>query len=50
MRIPSDAPKNFIVRAARYAYHDTNYGDLFTIENNEEFENAITNELNNLPK
>lgn len=50
MRIPSDAPKNFIVRAARYAYHDTNYGDLFTIENNEEFENAIINELNNLPK
>lgn len=50
MRIPSDAPKNFIVRAARYAYHDTNYGDLFTIENNEEFENAITNELNSLPK
>ena len=50
MRIPSDAPKNFIVRAARYAYHDTNYGDLFTIENNEEFENAIANELNNLPK
>lgn len=50
MRIPSDAPKNFIVRAARYAYHDTNYGDLFTIENNEEFENAITDELNNLPK
>ena len=50
MRIPSDAPKNFIVRAARYAYHDTNYGDLFTIENNEEFENAITSELNNLPK
>lgn len=50
MRIPSDAPKNFIVRAARYAYHDANYGDLFTIENNEEFENAITNELNNLPK
>lgn len=50
MRIPSDAPKNFIVRAARYAYHDTNYGDLFTIENNEEVENAITDELNNLPK
>lgn len=50
MRIPSDAPKNFIVRAARYAYHDTNYGDLFTIENNEEFENAIIDELNNLPK
>lgn len=50
MRIPSDAPKNFIVRAARYAYHDTNYGDLFTIENNEEFENAITDKLNNLPK
>ena len=50
MRIPSDAPKNFIVRAARYAYHDTNYGDLFTIENNEEFENVITDELNNLPK
>ena len=50
MRIPSDAPKNFIVRAARYAYHDTNYGDLFTIENNEEFENAIANKLNNLPK
>lgn len=50
MRIPSDAPKNFIVRAARYAYHDTNYGDLFTIENNEEFENTIADELNNLPK
>ncbi len=50
MRIPSDAPKNFIVRAARYAYYDTNYGNLFTIENNEEVENAITKELNNLPK
>ena len=50
MRIPSDAPKNFIIRAARYAYHDTNYGDLFTIENNEEVENAITKALNDIPK
>ena len=50
MRIPSDAPKNFIVRAARYAYHDTNYGDLFTIENNEEVEAAINKALNDIPK
>ena len=50
MRIPSDAPKNFIIRAARYAYHDSNYGDLFTIENNEEFETAITKALNDIPK
>lgn len=50
MRIPSDAPKNFIIRAARYAYHDTNYGDLFTIENNEEVETAINKALNNIPK
>ena len=50
MRIPSDAPKNFIIRAARYAYHDTNYGDLFTIENNEEVETAINKALNDIPK
>lgn len=50
MRIPSDAPKNFIIRAARYAYHDTNYGDLFTIENNEEVEAAINKALNDIPK
>ena len=50
MRIPSDAPKNFIIRAARYAYHDTNYGDLFTIENNEEVETAIDKALNDIPK
>lgn len=50
MRIPSDAPKNFIIRAARYAYHDSNYGDLFTIENNEEFETAIAKALNDIPK
>lgn len=50
MRIPSDAPKNFIIRAARYAYHDTNYGDLFTIENNEEVETAIAKALNDIPK
>lgn len=50
MRIPSDAPKNFIIRAVRYAYHDTNYGDLFTIENNEEVEAAINKALNDIPK
>lgn len=50
MRIPSDAPKNFIIRAARYAYHDTNYGDLFTIENNEEVETAINKALTDIPK
>lgn len=50
MRIPSDAPKNFIVRAARYAYHDANYGDLFTIENNAEVEAAINKVLTDIPK
>ena len=50
MRIPSDAPKNFIVRSARYAYDDSKYGKLLTIENASEVSNEVNKELNKLSK
>ena len=50
MRIPSDAPKNFIVRSARYAYDDSKYGKLLTIENASEVSNEVDKELNKLSK
>ena len=50
MRIPSDAPKNFIVRSARYAYNDSKYGKLLTVENISEVSNEVNKELNKLSK
>lgn len=50
MRIPSDAPKNFIVRSARYAYNDSKYGKLLTVENVFEVNKEIDKELNKLSK
>lgn len=50
MRIPSDAPKNFIVRSARYAYNDSKYGKLLTVENVSEVNKEIDKELNKLSK
>lgn len=32
MRVPSDAPKNFIIRAARYKTKGGRYGNLFNVE------------------
>ena len=50
MRIPSDAPKNFIVRSARYSYNDSKYGKLLTVENVSEVNKEIDKELNKLSK
>ena len=50
MRIPSDAPKNFIVRSARYAYNDAKYGKLLIVENASEVSNEVDKELNKLSK
>ena len=41
MRIPSDAPKNFIIRAARYKTKGGRYGNLFNVENSKEVSQAI---------
>lgn len=41
MRVPSDAPKNFIIRAARYRTKGGKYGNLFNIENSKEVNQAI---------
>ena len=41
MRVPSDAPKNFIIRAARYKTKEGKYGNLFNVENSKEVNQAI---------
>uniref|UniRef100_A0AAU8MHA6 HTH cro/C1-type domain-containing protein n=1 Tax=Geladintestivirus 4 TaxID=3233136 RepID=A0AAU8MHA6_9CAUD len=41
MRVPSDAPKNFIIRAARYRSKGGKYGNLFNVENSKEVSQAI---------
>lgn len=41
MRVPSDAPKNFIIRAARYRTKGGKYGNLFNVENSKEVNQAI---------
>lgn len=41
MRVPSDAPKNFIIRAARYKTKGGKYGNLFNVENSKEVSQAI---------
>ena len=46
MRVPSDAPKNFIIRAARYKTKGGKYGNLFNVENSKEVSQAIENYLN----
>lgn len=50
MRIPSDAPKNFIVRSARYNYNDSKYGKLLIVENSSEVSNEVNKELDKLSK
>lgn len=45
MRVPSDAPKNFIIRAARYKTKGGKYGNLFNVENSKEVNQAIENYL-----
>jgi hypothetical protein len=45
MRVPSDAPKNFIIRAARYKTKGGKYGNLFNVENSKEVSQAIENYL-----
>lgn len=45
MRVPSDAPKNFIIRAARYRTKGGKYGNLFNVENSKEVNQAIENYL-----
>lgn len=46
MRVPSDAPKNFIIRAARYKTKGGRYGNLFNVENSKEVSQAIETYLN----
>lgn len=41
MRVPSDAPKNFIIRATRYRTKGGKYGNLFNVENSKEVSQAI---------
>lgn len=41
MRVPSDAPKNFIIRAARYKTKGGKYGNLFNVKNSKEVSQAI---------
>lgn len=41
MRVPSDAPKNFIIRAARYKTKGGRHGNLFNVENSKEVSQAI---------
>lgn len=41
MRVPSDAPKNFIIRAAKYETKGGKYGNLFNVENSKEVNQAI---------
>lgn len=41
MRVPSDAPKNFIIRAARYKTKGGRYGNLFNVENSKEVSQFI---------
>lgn len=50
MRIPSDAPKNFIVRSARYNYNNSKYGKLLIVENSSEVSSEVDKELNKLSK
>lgn len=50
MRIPSDAPKNFIVRSARYNYNDSKYEKLLIVENSSEVSSEVNKELNKLSK
>lgn len=45
MRVPSDAPKNFIIRAARYRTKGGKFGNLFNVENSKEVSQAIENYL-----
>lgn len=45
MRVPSDAPKNFIIRAARYKTKGGKYGNLFNVENSKEVTQAIESYL-----
>lgn len=45
MRVPSDAPKNFIIRAARYKTKGGKYGNLFNVENSKEVSQAIESYL-----
>ena len=52
MRIPSDAPKNFVICAPKYSIGETEYGKndgLFYIENEIEAKNKINAAVNNLP-
>lgn len=41
MRVPSDAPKNFIIRAARYKTKGGKYGNLFNVKNSKNVSQAI---------
>lgn len=50
MRIPSDAPKNFIVRSARYELSDLRFGDFIIVENESEIDAELDKEINKIPR
>lgn len=50
MRIPSDAPKNFIVRSARYEFNNLQFGDFIIVENKSEIDAELDKEVNKIPR
>lgn len=50
MRIPSDAPKNFIVRSARYELNDLRFGNFIIVENKSEIDAELDKEVNKIPR
>lgn len=50
MRIPSDAPKNFIIRSARYELNNLRFGDFIIVENESEIDAELDKEVNKIPR
>lgn len=50
MRIPSDAPKNFIVRSARYELNNLRFGNFIIVENKSEIDAELDKEINKIPR
>ena len=50
MRIPSDAPKNFIVRSARYELNNLRFGNFIIVENKSEIDAELDKEVNKIPR
>lgn len=50
MRIPSDAPKNFIVRSARYELNNLRFGNFIIVENKSEIDAELDKEVSKIPR